>query len=319
MVVVETPELDTCDIGMTKQMYLQMFMEAHRFFEAGFPETSTIRAMTERELRELYFATIAILTTSNDYHTVWRVHEVVVFELHKRIGLEILTDDFTFCSALATSRMKRVNKSSTLFLWLRKLSVVLRDHGDLLHTMVLRLLKLMQMHFANYCAGFTLQWLAQTAVLHDEEWYSSVVDNLRHQCRKELKDVTAWKALASLLRRRLDSYSAAHYNVLADWVSQALGSKVCHLTAYAYTDETESAYEDLDWLLSVECSVYTPYECVTGQGAALERVRTKLEELNLQLANLERNMEGPIFLSKRRFCETLQKVIHAQSVRLYTL
>lgn len=311
---------DTCEIGLTKKTYLRMFTEAHTYFGGTFPTLEEIPDMSDSDLLNLYFATLALLVTTNEYHTVWRIHECVVFEGTRRkyFGDDFYVQDLHFCTALATSRLARVNKSSTLFLWIRKLTILVFENERLLTYVILRLLKSMQLHFANYCASFTLQWIIELLHYRGElpVWKNTILVPLRKQCRLSLKDISMWRTLSCLLSPQGNAYATEHYAALSEKVSEDLGEsmQVREEQKGELPDFSDSSvFFDLEWLLKVECSVYTPYECIlaaTTSPKALEIVQIEFLRVQQKLDKMTQSeSEGPIYQSICAFCATLAKVV----------
>lgn len=77
------PESDTLQIGFSKRKYLELFTEGHHFLE-GRNWSADVALMGDVELWRFFLATAALLATTNDHLTAWRLHERVVGEMALR-------------------------------------------------------------------------------------------------------------------------------------------------------------------------------------------------------------------------------------------
>ena len=64
-------------------------------------------------LRELYLMTLGYLITANDHHSIMNLHELIVQILGN------FEADIEIISCFLTSRLKRINKSSLLWHWMK--------------------------------------------------------------------------------------------------------------------------------------------------------------------------------------------------------
>lgn len=214
-VIVSGEDGDTCEVGFSKKTYLAMFLEGHRYYEQNSYRLEPLTTFLDVQLDEMYMATISILTTTNEHSTVWTLHEEIVGELYSRRGRDPVIDDFKFFSALATSRLPRINKSSSLWLWIRKLTVLVIFNWNMMAPIQLirQILRSMELHLANYCASYTLAWLVDVASARSVD-LQDIVQLVRQQCRRNLGDISLWTALRRLLEGKHEWYSLEHYNDL---------------------------------------------------------------------------------------------------------
>ena len=68
------PESDTLQIGFSKRRYLELFTEGHHFLEER-NWSADVALMGDVELWRFFLATAALLATTNDHLTAWRLHE----------------------------------------------------------------------------------------------------------------------------------------------------------------------------------------------------------------------------------------------------
>lgn len=298
--IVASEEIDTCEVGFTKKTYLAIFLEGHSYFGHHPFHLQQLSDLSNRQLDTIYMATISILTTTNEYNTVWRLHEEVVTEMYCRNGQNVVVNDLKYCLALATSRLARVNKSSSLWLWLRKLAIMVVFHWKSMTPMQLirHILRSMELHLANYCASFTLMWLVDVASALGVDVLGTA-GLLRRSCRGNLGDVSLWKTLHHILQGKNNRYSLVHYSQLCYHLQTVMRwgvpsefnfSPKESVASQGIISQTEfldvgiepSDLSDLQWLLAVECTVHTPYFCVVTEEnkvSAQQLIRKKIEEV----------------------------------------
>lgn len=278
----------TCEIGFSKKTWLAIFTEGHQYFELHPFGLQEVSSMSNDELDSFYMATNCLLITTNEYSTIWRLHEQAVGEIYRRshgnnaektsknLNITILSREFTFCLGLCTSRLDRVNKSSSLWMWIRKLSAALIFQFESFSVLDVaeHVLRSMDLHFANYCASYTLLWLmdvgAELGVVKTSE-EEQIAQLLRERCRGSLNDVSLWRLLGAVLGGIHSQYSLHHYNQVCTHMSTVLGQlmqalpqrEVIPLHQKRISGQLfPDGIDDLQWLLVVECTVDTPYQCV---------------------------------------------------------
>lgn len=306
----ESLENDTLDLAVSKKTYLAIFAEAHAILDnLGYKHD--LELISSLQLWTLYFATISILLTTNEHSTVWRLHVGVFLELHRQ-GEDILRKELDYCTFLATSRLKRVNKSSMLFTWIRRLSVLYIEDTEVSKLLIRRLLRSLEIHFANYCVGFTLQWLIR--VFHSKqngELFHYLGDRLRCACRSHLSDVTLWETYSLWLHVDSDTYAVDLFNEDALFWK---GQKICVNKLEIFPvklGNDETVYTDLCWLVKAQCPYLTPY--LTLYKAAVNKIQFVNEiELVYQKINGERlvakrETSGDAFSSPSTFETTLRR------------
>lgn len=274
--IIEDPESNTLEIGIPKKTYLKLFTEGHTYFQGIYPSPENINKLTPRELENAYFATVALIFTTNDHSTVWRVHEQVMWAISRGVNHHLWASrDLKLCTSLATSRLDKINKSSLLWHWLRKLSVFFFFHNfDNLHFIAFlkQILRSMEAHFANHAAAFSLVWLVQIARILEKEFDEiSVIHLLRIQCRQKLGDISLWACFGQILSGKnspyaekmyeklvhlLNDYGILLYNgeILKDHQNKTSVSK-----SMADVLQHEAGVE-LQWLLDIKCGVLLPYK-----------------------------------------------------------
>lgn len=327
---------DTCEIGILKKTYLAVFSEGHAYLaerlapeEAKTPFSARLPLLCDPQLA--YMATNALLATTNEHLTAWRVHREAVGELYKQSGVAVLQDDFRFCLALATSRLARINKSSTLWHWLRQLAAILVFRtGEIgVEAFASGILRSMELHLANYSAAYTLQWVFDVGLVLGISGALAILPLLRAKCRANLHDTSLWTALAHVSGGSETKYSVHHYRHLqqqnealfgadrgpqGNIASASLGS--CGRNSDTLRCATLELEHDLAWLLAVECLVELPYRVVLTN---LRRNSWAKQEIDATLvATKARATANPVFCRRLEWASRFLSDPEQGGIVLYT-
>lgn len=274
---------DCLEVGLPKKSYVQLFLEGHGFLADKYDPREA--ELPPKELTDLYVATTAVLLATNDHVAAWRVHERVVWELFRRKSPGLLAREWKFASALATARLDRVNKSSLVWHWIRVLWTARLMVGVAepdFHAAVSVILRSMETHFANYCAGYTLFWLVDVCVLHGVG--KPPLDLLRAQARRKLSDCSMWSAYGNILAGKEQPYNERVALQLLQRCRDA--GLEGNLPSYVPLGATTRAFmhewaqQDLAWLLSVQTTIFTPYlylSNVLGYSAVADAIEAEFE------------------------------------------
>lgn len=348
IVIVE--ENGVCEVGISKKAYLGIFTQGHHYLEAQVenwrnskekndenrkPDTGIAH---QHNLSELYMATNAVLLTTNDHLTCWRYHEEIVGEMSRK-DPEILVSDFKFCLALATLRLAKINKSSGLWHWLRRLSVILAIEQDKsgLEELLELVLVSMERHLANYAASHTFMWTFDVLLLlgridfenlefetleQPKVSYHHILGLLRSRCRANLHDISLWTVLTHVLGRNPNSYCLVHLAELQKRNSAVFGqtfqprslNNSCNVKSDLFRSEDVEleAQNDLDWLLAVQCAVRLPYRLILGI-SNLETSRQKLEARLSETQKSTKQFTIKSTTANQDFCRTLEWAIQLTS------
>lgn len=253
-----------CDIGVTKKAYLAIFKEGHSFFVEGYPKNAKcLTDKAEIELWETYYATIALLCTTNEHMTALRVHEDIVWTLVRR-GLLQLKEETALVMALVTSKFDRINKSLALWHWVRTLycaGAFEPSNGLSILRLMEQVLKSMEIHFCNYAAGFTAAWLVQVAQLKENEKLE-LVNMIKCGCTKNVTDVSLWTLMGTVLLGAEDQRVASDYRrIESKLAAQGIEIPARHTTSLQNSNSLRAITEGLlQWLLAIEAPYKTPYE-----------------------------------------------------------
>lgn len=333
---------DVLEVGLTKQTYLGLFKECHTYWHkhvAGKVEELVSNA-DEQKLWDLYFVTLGYLITTNENHTVIYLHEIVTFEIYKKYDKEIIHKDFEIITAYISSRLKRINKSSSLWFWIQKLTILViydpwikgADTTKYYQKLLDRMFKSCQLHFANYYAANFMKWLANiNYVLGKNDM--GLLEHLTEKCHEHLTDVSLWTSLASILQRGslhdVLKYNVEMYQEISDQLKKfanlSIQTEKLSLTTHNIQGSNDKplsfdnsfVMEQLKWLVGVECVVYTPYNVMVSTILIMGKetdiiecgdyLRAIHKQIETELPKFESN--SSIHPKKKKYYEVLGKVL----------
>lgn len=325
---------NTLEIGLSKKTYLAIFKGVHGYWHSKLvPHAPYFEKywLNDRErLMEVYYMTLGYLLTTNENHTIIRLHEIVFWKIwaQKTDSREFLVNEFELLTCYVTSRLKRINKSSSLWCMVKKITAVLIFHellnnmgnstNDLYELLINRVMKSCDVHFANYYAANFLRWcirfnfiLTKTNKSVSTQGITTSIssfieDRLVLLCRQKYTDVSLWTTLEVYQTSRFSvfdpsDYVISEYNMIIEQVNVLNNgnfSKFVGKTANDITlpDIREFNLHQLDWLLKANCSVLTPYTTLirsfpNSKTDVLfqEKLSLVLEHEKKSLSNFEKN------------------------------
>ncbi|CAH2354761.1 hypothetical protein CLIB1423_18S03092 [[Candida] railenensis] len=320
------------EIGLSKRTYLQLFKESHTYWHSAL-QSAPSGKQDPADLLEAYYCTFGYLLTTNENHSLIKLHESIFFKLQhidesESNGVISLESEFKLITALLTSRLKKINKSSSLWLWLKKLSIMLifkdivSDEVDSktianFTKLIDSILKASELHFANYYASNFLRWCIRMVKLNSaraEELLGLVAMRLTKLCRLHLTDVSMWGSLQVLFENgsrneQINEYIVEDYNAIASEIPKPYSTPI--ITALSkrdyYTFPSAYAHDELAWLLSVKCSIVTPYICVFSH-EGLITVEGKLQQQYTELNKLS-DKDSFLYQETSHYISVLERVV----------
>jgi hypothetical protein len=273
---IEFGETDhVLDIGMSKLTYLAIFKECHSHWHRLLADstvldiTNNLNMLSLPDLWDIYYMTVGYLITTNENHSVISLHEDTVLVLARRVSNSdhLLEQELDLVSSFLTSRLKRINKSSSLWCWAQKLTVmvIFNDYNSeasrrLCMKLIDRALKSMELHFANYYAGRFLQWLLEI-VRPIPSVSNYFFDQLHAKCRSNLHDVSLWTLLGVFWRPpQTLNYPKHEYRKIVNGLIPYGFDISCEILELKPLKVQFLALEDIKWLLNVSCKILTPYK-----------------------------------------------------------
>lgn len=252
-------EGETLVVGMTKETYLAVFVEAHLFWHQNIApnrKPGYLQRLAEEKLWEVYLVTVGYLLTTNENHTIVQLHYDVLMLLAKGNNRTLaLAQEFELISGLVNSRLKRINKSSSLWFLMKKLTVdfVYQD-AKLYNLLLQRAFKSLELHFANYYAANFINWLIRYNITTGTD-NSTIREILVCHARAKLTDVSIWTCL--------EVYLTSSLGIEPETLQYATKTQQkCQDAPLNCHDCEVFVFEQVHWLLAADCTIITPYKCL---------------------------------------------------------
>lgn len=265
---------DVLDIGMSKLTYLAIFKECHTFWhqllakQTSLDVSNNLKLLSLQELWDIYYMTVGYLITTHENHSIISLHESTVLVLANKVSNpnHLLEQELDLVTSFLTSRLKRINKSSSLWCWTQKLTIMLvcddyksEKSRNLCMKVIDRVLKSMELHFANYYAARFLQWLIE--IIRPFPLLSNYLfDQLHAKCRSNLRDVSLWTLLGMFWKPQDHNYPKHEYRRIVNGLIPYNFKISCEILELEPLEVQFLALEEINWLLTVSCTLLTPYK-----------------------------------------------------------
>lgn len=275
IVIFDDESNNTLDIGITKEAYLTMFKQCHDYWYSYMNnEISSWDQLSATELDDLYLATLGYLVTANDHHSIMNLHENLV------IYLDNYDTDMEIVSCFLTSHLKRINKSSLLWNWMKHLSVIniykplingeqCKTLGlcEFYNIVISRTFRSCQNHYMNYYANNFIHWVmlmnSNMLGLDDEE---ILFTELHTQCHGNLLDSSLWINFKNYINCQQDLVDMEFvtdewqricnkYNISVNKIVRPQVSKI---------NTEELIISEFKWLIKVDCKYNSPFQALVG-------------------------------------------------------
>lgn len=314
------------EVGITKTRYKKIFIEVHElwveYLQLKQLDHGVFLKDKQFALLDLYDMTLGFLITTNENHSIFLLHELVLWQLYTKSEepQAFLSQEFEVITSYITSRLQRVNKSSSLWHLIKQVSLVhIFDQlmqGDLeriglYRILIRRTLKSCQLHTANYYASGFLNWCIRVNFLlqilpsiSDEikQAINGLQDELRSMLtsitRSSVADMSMWLSLNVCCWERYGlgsetlDYIIFEYNTLAE----NLRKRALKVMNFPYVEQhvdlsiSLSSWNcirsQLEWLLSIHCTHLGPYDSIFTFAAK----SSKLKELLDLLISFQKNI-----------------------------
>lgn len=193
---------------------LLLFREAHTYLNKRLlPSRGPHRSYSLED----YYVTVALLVTTAEHKTVINIHEDAVLGIvdanYNEDTKSFLLNEFVLIKRLLTSSRNSINKSSSLWWWLRKLFVILVSRGyattkQLTATIISAITRSGTLHFANYYCWNTAKWFFDVLELQREPEAQSardeLIESIKRFCFSHLSDCSSWSTMAYIFSQQLD-------------------------------------------------------------------------------------------------------------------
>ncbi|AET40523.1 Ecm9p Ecym_6131 [Eremothecium cymbalariae DBVPG len=240
-----------------KSTYRQIFEECHQEFTKYLDEGLD-------SVIDPYLITIGLLFTSFENRSILNLHESLFSNaLNSENPCQKLQREIKIIETILSCNINSLNKSSSLWLWYRKLIVLKRERfRDASLRVVEVCTRSAALHSANYYCWNFLRWYYDIS-LTDLEERKSLRSSISGFAFSHLTDASAWDALAHVYSFSGD-YNRSDYERLVrrfnmttviDWGSE---KGACDLE-----DElTSLIYKLIDFIDMFEVCEWAPFRCL---------------------------------------------------------
>lgn len=270
------------EIVCFKSTFISIFKECHSLLRKLCPDVTNYNKDTylkdEQSYQLIYKSTIGLLLTSAENHKNFNLHEDIFFAIWDHLTsqdsqVEFLLNETSIIQALLMTSINKVNKSSSLNTWYKRLFVLwnyidpevknIEGHTMLYDQNVF--LRSGAQHFANYYTWNASRWVFDN--IPHYEYKLSFFNDVKLFCFENLSDVSSWNALAYMVcqMKTQNKHNIGDYNRLYD-------SLELHITKKENMDERTIVWLDLDIsnlvqdllkkISSSKIKVWPPYLCI---------------------------------------------------------
>ncbi|AMD21813.1 HFL043Cp [Eremothecium sinecaudum] len=190
-----------------KKTFLKIFTECHSKLTELLDHNSNLEL-------DVYLGTIGLLFTTFENRTILNLHESLFLDMVNSIdGDKSLRKEIRLVEALLSSNLSKLNKSSSLWLWYKKLVVLQREKNFNSEIQVVKTcLASAELHPSNYYSWNMLRWYCD--IVREENNRDHIFHNIRKFAFSHLKDISAWEMLSHFYLGNWD-YNASEYRRLA--------------------------------------------------------------------------------------------------------
>lgn len=338
---------DSMEIAMSKKTYLSLFIEAHNCWNheiLGELKNDPKVAFSTDHFMKTFSALFGLMLTTNGYHTMLNFHESLVWKRYaEEKDKKFLMIDFDVVTSLLSSRLKRINKSSSLWFLCKKLTVFLiydpllkdEDATKIFHQLVNRVFSSSEHHFANYYAMDFLKWCIRmnyvflgmetnpkirTMILRMNEY---VLELLMNHCHMHITDTSLWTTLEvyCLCQNNSDTslkWSIEEYNHISNILSRqgVQVSEINYNSASSFVEVKHSTLclDEILWLLNVKCSYTSTYLSMLRPLAASKS--SQLSEAYMLIAQALETASPKIKVTTGNDSQSLQDIMsHSECIQ----
>lgn len=190
----------SAELIVFQKMFFKLFLEAHKFFESCVLGDETV---ADYEWN-VYLMTIGYLVTTAEHKMIINLHEDSVLKIisEKQNPAQFLNRELLIIGRLLTCTRNSINKSSSLWIWYRKLSILIEnskslDRQDLLNNIITTVENSANLHICNYYCWTSLRWFFDNSFGSKEKYaiYQMTVDF----CFAHPNDCSSWSALSYII------------------------------------------------------------------------------------------------------------------------
>lgn len=186
-----------------KPSFFSIFMEAHNYFQ-----NKLLPRAANSDLYKSFYCTVGLLLTTPENKTNLKRHEALLLTLlndkHCKLT-DLLNKEIKLVKAMLSCSNNRLNKSSSLWFFLKKLYVLSKKFGtDDNRTIMSVFIMSASQHTSNYYCWNTSKMFFDIFV---EKEQLKMLQQTEDFCFKNAKDCSAWSALGYMLTQNINRLS----------------------------------------------------------------------------------------------------------------
>lgn len=196
-----------------KSTLISIFKENHKFIEKYLPDlnfNTIVGNTTKVNYIDFYNVTVGLLLTTAENKTNFNLHSDVFFIIWNNIKyedekFEFLLKETFIIQRLLTCSLNKINKSSSLYIWYRKLFILWQHiHNQHYNKNIEKLIfnsKIFiqsgKQHFANYYCWNTAKWIFDN--LNSLTLKQAYFNDIKLYCLQNISDSSSWDCLSYMV------------------------------------------------------------------------------------------------------------------------
>ncbi|CAL9729314.1 protein Ecm9p [Monosporozyma unispora] len=194
-----------------KSTFIGIFKEAHQFMRQYLTDLDFQTYLnTNTNYLTFYQVTIGLILTTAENKTNFNLHNDIFFVIWNNLKSKVEKIDFllkeTFIiTRLLTCSSNKVNKSSSLYIWYRKLFILWQgflkeDHDGNIDKLLLTsrlFLASGKQHLANYYSWNTSRWIFDNLELKPLK--QTFINDVKSFCFQSFSDCSSWDTLSYMI------------------------------------------------------------------------------------------------------------------------
>ncbi|ODV76482.1 Ecm9p CYBJADRAFT_165760 [Cyberlindnera jadinii NRRL Y-1542] len=261
------------EVVMFKSTSIKIFQTSHTIMEQFLKDGQALK--DEEDLVKIYLATIGLMMTTNENHTVISIHDDITWKmLHcnsttlSHIDPMFESDKLILCEmailqSLLCSNKNKLNKSSSYWHLFKKMMIFVIDSKSIgkipVYFFESTVFTSAKLHKSNYYAWSFLQFCVSIAkVRTDSIKYHKILKDVEHFCKLNQTDSSAWSCMGNMLEINVTELKLAifEYNKYATRSQLELSYAKVMLLVPSIGEKLK---EMSAWLWKSKCTSEVPY------------------------------------------------------------
>lgn len=292
-----------------KCTFISLFKECHLFVKKFLPDMQFKTYMDTRTNHfEFYQITIGLLLTTTENKTNINWHSDIFFALLHKLRshnerIDFLSKETLIITRLLTCSSNKVNKSSSLYIWYRKLFILwqhyLREsHGSNIDKILLTsklFIDSGKQHFANYYSWNTSRWIFDN--LETLKLKEMFINDIKSFCFQNLSDCSSWDTLSYMIcqYKARNTYHINDFNRLKDSLSGETSFE--RKVVWLQMDTSKLVQDICNHITRCNIKTWPPFLCL------LRIFSVYSNELTDQISQIKRKWLEEINAFESKYCQ----------------